>query len=127
MRLPRILQKPGPYSKTRVCGQDDDDDDDEDDDEDDNDDDDDDDDDDDYDDDDDSAVVGIEIGGGDNDSRSDRIIIFVLGFGRFPAELGPESRSNRSDSENGDERTQNCPKRPILRPFRDHVLVRTHN
>ncbi len=28
-------------------------------------------------------------------------------FGRFPAELGPETRSNGSGSKNGAERTQN--------------------
>ncbi len=50
-----------------------------------------------------------------------------LVFGRFPAELGPETRSNESGSKNGAERTQNLPRRPILRPVRDHCLVRTHN
>ena len=53
-----------------------------------------------------------------------RIIIFIFGFGRFPAELGPETRSTGSGSKNGAERTQNQPRRPILRPFRDHFLVR---
>ena len=42
-------------------------------------------------------------------------------FGWFPAELGPETRSNGSGSKNGAERTQNQPRRPILRPFRDHL------
>ncbi len=32
---------------------------------------------------------------------------FYLVFGRFPAELGPETRSNGSGSENGAERLQN--------------------
>ncbi len=32
---------------------------------------------------------------------------FRLVFGRFPAELGPETRSNGSGSKNGAERTQN--------------------
>jgi hypothetical protein len=50
---------------------------------------------------------------------------FYLVFGRFPAELGPETRSNGSGSKNVAERTQNWPRRPILRPFRDHFLVRT--
>ena len=54
-------------------------------------------------------------------------IICILVFGRFPAELGPETRSNGSGSKNGAERSHNQPKRPIMRPFRDHVLVRTHN
>ena len=48
---------------------------------------------------------------------------FDLVFGRLPAELGPEARSNGSGSENGAERTQNWPRRPLLRPFRDHVEV----
>ena len=53
---------------------------------------------------------------------------FYFGFvGQFPAELGLETPLNGSGSKNGAERTQNQPRRPILRPFRDHVLVRTHN
>ncbi len=32
---------------------------------------------------------------------------FYVVFGRFPAELGPETRSNGSGSKNGAERTQN--------------------
>ena len=55
------------------------------------------------------------------------IIILILFFGRFPAELGPETFLNESGAENGAEITQNYPRRPILRPFRDHFLVRTHN
>ncbi len=43
-----------------------------------------------------------------------------LVFGRFPAELGPETRSNGSGSKHGSE-----PRKPILRTFRDHFLVRT--
>ncbi len=50
-----------------------------------------------------------------------------LFLGRFPAELGPETRYNGSGSKNGAERTQNWPRRPILKPFRDHFLVRTRN
>ncbi len=48
-----------------------------------------------------------------------------VGFGRFPAELGPETRSAGSGSKNGAERAQNQPGRPILKPVRDHFLVRT--
>ncbi len=50
-----------------------------------------------------------------------------LVFGRFPAELGPKTRSNGSGSKNGAECTQNEPRRPIIKPFRDHFLIRTHN
>ncbi len=53
--------------------------------------------------------------------------VFYLVFGLFPAALGPETRSKRSGSKNGAERTQSYPRRPILKPFREHVLVRTHN
>ncbi len=49
---------------------------------------------------------------------------FYLVFDRFPAELGPETPSNVSGSKNGAERTQNQPRRPMLRPFRDHFPVR---
>ncbi len=56
-----------------------------------------------------------------------KIYNVYLVFGRFSAELGPETRSNGSGSKNGAERTQNKPQRPIIRPFRDHFLVRTHN
>ncbi len=35
-------------------------------------------------------------------------------FGRFPAELGPETRSNGPGSKNGAERTQNSTRREIL-------------
>ncbi len=52
---------------------------------------------------------------------------FYLVFGWVPAELGPETRSNGWGSKNDAERTQNQPRRPILRPFRDHLLVQTHN
>ncbi len=48
-------------------------------------------------------------------------------FGRFPAELGPETPLFGSGSKNGAEITLNDPRGPILRPFRDHFLVRTHN
>ena len=48
------------------------------------------------------------------------IIIFIFGFCRFPAELGPETRSNGSGSKDGAERNENQPRRPSLRPFRDH-------
>ncbi len=37
-----------------------------------------------------------------------------LVFGRFPAELGPETRSSGSGSKNGEERTQNEPRRPAV-------------
>jgi hypothetical protein len=50
-----------------------------------------------------------------------------LVFGRFPVKLGPETRSNGSGSKHGVERTQIWPRRPIIRPVRDHVLARTHN
>ncbi len=56
-----------------------------------------------------------------------KCMILILVFGRFPAELGPETRANGSGSKNGAERTQHEPRRPIIRPSRDHVLVRTHN
>jgi hypothetical protein len=49
-----------------------------------------------------------------------------LVFGTFLAELGPESRSYGSGSNNGAERTQNQPRGQIPRPSRDHVLVRSH-
>ncbi len=42
-----------------------------------------------------------------------------LVFGRFPAELGPETRSNGSGSKNNAERTENQPRKPIRMPFRD--------
>jgi hypothetical protein len=38
-----------------------------------------------------------------------QILFLILVFGRFPAELGPETRSNGSGSENGAERTENQP------------------
>ena len=40
---------------------------------------------------------------------------------------GPETRSNGLLSKNGVGHTQNQPRRPIIRPPRDHFLVRTHN
>ena len=46
--------------------------------------------------------------------------------GRFPADLGTETHSNGSGSKNAAERTQNQPRRPILRPFRGNCLVRSH-
>ncbi len=58
---------------------------------------------------------------------SNAIYKLYLVFGRFPAELGPETRSNGSGLKNGADRTQHWARRPILRPFRDHFLVRTHN
>ncbi len=48
-------------------------------------------------------------------------MIYILGFGRVPAELGPETRSNGSGSTNGPERTQHQHRRLILRPFRDQA------
>ena len=38
---------------------------------------------------------------------SNEIYYLYLVFGRFPAELGPETRSNGSGSKNGAETTQN--------------------
>ncbi len=40
-----------------------------------------------------------------------------LVLGRFPAELGPETRSNGSGLKNGAKRTQNQPRRPIRSPI----------
>ncbi len=34
-----------------------------------------------------------------------KLIVFIFGFGRFPAKPGPETRSNGSGSKNGVERT----------------------
>ncbi len=48
-------------------------------------------------------------------------------FGRFPAELGPETPLIGSGSKHGAEIIHNYPQGPILRPFRDHVLIRTNN
>ena len=53
-----------------------------------------------------------------------QIIIVILGLGRCPAELGPETRSNGSGSENIAERPPNDSRIPILKPFREHVVVR---
>ena len=50
-----------------------------------------------------------------------------LVFDRFPAELGPETRSNGSGLTNGADRTQNEPRRPIINQFINHSLVQTHN
>ena len=47
------------------------------------------------------------IGFGDIHGCPIKIIILILVFGRFPAELGPETRSNGSGSKNGAGRTQN--------------------
>ena len=52
-----------------------------------------------------------------------KIIIVILGFGRFPAELGPETRSKGSGSKNGAERTQNQPRGLIRMSFRDNFVV----
>jgi len=41
-------------------------------------------------------------------------------FGPFMAELGPGTPLNGSGPKNGAERAQQQPRRPILRPFRDH-------
>ena len=38
------------------------------------------------------------------------------------AELGPGTLLDGPGPENGAERTQNQPRRPILKPFRDHLV-----
>ena len=48
-------------------------------------------------------------------------------LGKFPTELGPETHSNGSGSRNGAEHIQTQPRKPIIRPFRDHVLVHIHS
>ncbi len=48
---------------------------------------------------------------------------FYLVFGRFPAELGPDTRSNGPGSKYGAERAQNKPRRQIIRQFRSHFLA----
>ena len=40
-------------------------------------------------------------------------------FGRSPAALGPETRSDGSGSKHGAERTQSEPRKPSIRAFRD--------
>ncbi len=46
-----------------------------------------------------------------------------LFFVRFPAELGPETRSNGPGSKHGLECTHNWHRMPILMPFRDNFLL----
>ena len=45
--------------------------------------------------------------------------------GQFPAELGPGTALNGSDSKNGAECDHNQPRRPILRPAGGHLPVQT--
>ncbi len=53
--------------------------------------------------------------------------ILHLVFGWLPAELGPETCSNRSGSKTGAESTQIGPADEILKLLRDHFLVPAHN
>jgi hypothetical protein len=48
-------------------------------------------------------------------------------FGRFPAELCPETPLNGSCSKNGVERIYNQPRKPILMPFRSGFLFDHQN
>ena len=51
------------------------------------------------------------------------ILVFAV-LGSFPAKFGPDTRSNESGSINGEECISNYLRRPNMRPFRDHVLLR---
>ncbi len=55
-----------------------------------------------------------------------KMIVCVLAVsGRFSAERGPETHPNGSGSKDGVEPAYTQPHRPMLRPFRDRVLVQT--
>ncbi len=53
------------------------------------------------------------------------IILDLTILSRFPTKLVTGTRCIGSSSKNGVECAQNSPRRPIIRPFRDHVLVRS--
>ena len=56
------------------------------------------------------------------------IMIFIWLLTGFRPNLAPRpTRSNGSGSKNGAERIQKMFRKPIIRPFRDHFMARTHN